>query len=243
MRKIQLIGLALFAVFAFSAVMAASAFAETNMLWLVNGNEILTGELLPTETTGLLTLTTLLFGSPVVSVHCEGTFDGSVGPNGEDEITEVLNTAKELINQLGEAPELALSCEVVAISGTSRCVVGSLAELWPVNLPWHTQIELMAAGSNEWLDHLFGGGANKEPGYMVLCLNSSGGNEENTCEGLTSSRLENMPAPESDVLGIFGLAAETEPSEKCTTPFTEGDIEGEGLIFLTSGLPLSVSEP
>jgi hypothetical protein len=85
MKKTQ-IGLALFVVFAFGAITAASAFA-TSPEWLVKGNSF--SGTLSSETTGLLTLIKLVSStnSEVLNkLDCEGTFDGTItSPAGTDE--------------------------------------------------------------------------------------------------------------------------------------------------------------
>jgi hypothetical protein len=74
-KKIHVLGLALVAVFAFSAVTAISASA---LEWLVK-NETVTAAL-EVKTIGLLNLIHLseAFLKPEVVFHCEGIFDGMV---------------------------------------------------------------------------------------------------------------------------------------------------------------------
>src|SRR5450759_4894241 len=100
MRKIQILGMALFAVFAFGAVAAASAFAASE--WEVEGVKLTTT--LPAETEGSLKLIKLVSTTNreiLVEVRCEGIFDGTVGPGSKDTINKVLNLAMEEIGQLG----------------------------------------------------------------------------------------------------------------------------------------------
>jgi len=135
MKKHHILGLALLAVFAFSAILAVSASAAETLLaeWLVNGVAITT--LTSTATTGKL----LLEDEKVpiagkVAVVCEGILDGSVGPNGEDEITEVLTTAGVLVNAANP-----LSCPPQTACEKPGSVV-------PVGLPWHTLLILEEVG-------------------------------------------------------------------------------------------------
>jgi hypothetical protein len=87
MKKIHVVGLAMFAVFAFGAIAASSAFAEDR--WLID--EVAVSTLTSVQTSGTLLFTDLK--APIVGesgIECSFTLDGTVGPAGEDEITEVL---------------------------------------------------------------------------------------------------------------------------------------------------------
>jgi hypothetical protein len=218
MKKIQILGLALFAVFAFGAIAAASAFAAPE--WLINGAAVT--ELTSVETKGSLNLTDTKTALGSVTVKCEGTLDGSVGPAGGDEITEVLNTAGVAIKLGGTA----LLCTSSQCSGTP--------EVWPENLPWQTQLELVGTVIR---DHIFTstGGA---PGYTSLCTIILP--IEDTCTGLTSSLIENMGTESpADVLGIFN--AESEKGNCSLGGTGTGVITGDGLITTLNGLALAVS--
>jgi hypothetical protein len=220
MKKLHVVLLALFAVFAFSAAIAGSASAETTLLaeWLFNGAAITA--LLPVETTGELLLETLVLGISAVDIDCSGIFDGSVGPNGEDEVTKLLNLAKEEIGS--ELTGLSLDCEV--LTAVSQCLAGELAELWTDNLPWHTNLFLMESGVI--LDSFLG-----LPGYHVFCPIEGG---ENLCTGPTSTTMTNGA---TDVIGVFELANPEEAS--CSTG--SGMISGEGLTTDTEAGTLQVS--
>lgn len=232
MRKLHLVGLALVAVFAFCALAVSSASAEV-ALWLWNAGDIT--ENLAVTTTGLLTLATLVLGVDFALIHCEGAFDGTVGPNGVDEITAVLNATGEEIGQ--NLVGRALSC----VGEGGECPLNSLAELWVDNLPWLTQLELMEPKPGEVLilNLLFKDGTDSNtglPGYHVLCTNSGGTIIENLCTGNTSADVSNGTG---NVIGIFSFTE----SEKSTCTTGEGDIEGEGLITHNGGGTLAVSDP
>lgn len=169
MKKFQGVILAMLAVTAFGAVLASSAFAETTLLaeWLANGAEITTN--LATTSTGALLLedTKTIAGS--AAVLCEGIFIGAVGANGKDETTEIQNLAKEKIGALGG---LALKC--VTESGCAAATEASPIEVWPVGLPWKTELFLMENGT--FLDLV----SATEVGYELLCL-ILGINTEDKC--------------------------------------------------------------
>jgi hypothetical protein len=235
MRKIQILGLALFAVFAFSVVVA-SASAEV-ALWLVEEKDITEAEgPLAVHSEGELLLTDLntLFG--VATVDCSGFLVGTVGPNQFDLIESILNLSFELIEEL---PGLGLLC-----LGLGECLEEEDAEVRPEHLPWLTELELMEVGGVVlFLNKILADG-NGEPAYESICLDLFGFSHEDLCEGATSMKIENMVLPEF-TLGIFNEAE----SEKgtCTLGGAEsGDIEGEGSILLTGveeGKMLTVSEP
>jgi hypothetical protein len=225
MRKLQIMGLALFAMFAFGSVLVTSAFAE-EALWLEDGKDITVATSADTE--GLILLTNLtILGN--VEIDCEGLFDGTVGPGMEDEITQILSSAGVLIGT--NLTGTALNCTV---ENNGLCNLNELAELWGDNLPWKSLIELMAvAPPAEFLDLLFGP-AGKEPGYELRCNGIT-----NLCEGNTSTGVTSTVG--GDVTMEFNEAApiSSEKSKFCESG--TGDVFGTGLILLSSGKMLTVS--
>jgi hypothetical protein len=128
--------MALAAVFAFSAFAAATASAEVTLLaeWLINGAGVTT--LTSTEALGIILLEDTTFKA---GVECEGTFDGSVGPNGEDETTEVLNESGGSVT-LTTPLTLNNGCKIV-----NGCNPADAVEVAPEELPWHTLLWLVEA--------------------------------------------------------------------------------------------------
>jgi hypothetical protein len=224
MRKIQILGFALFAMVAFSAIAATAAFAEPE--WLVEKNALL--QTLPAETEGLLNLVALENGGQLNVIDCEGVLDGTIGPPvaakpgvGTDEITSVLSLNQETIS----APlmGLALGCLVTqSANGLGDCVVNDLAAVWPENLPWKTELELMTVAPI-WLD-ILSGPAGKEPAWESEC-NTNIGAQSLLCEGLATATVSNEPGtvPPS-VLGEFN---ETEEAA-CSVGTIKGDLLGTG---------------
>ena len=82
MKKIQILGLSLVAVFALSASVASMASAAE---WLVKGEALLTAA--PSEGTGELELGDAKLG---LLMTCSGILVGTVGPGAADTVTEVL---------------------------------------------------------------------------------------------------------------------------------------------------------
>jgi hypothetical protein len=207
MKKIYVVGLALFAVLAFGALSASSAFAETE--WLLNGAPI-TGED-SVLTIGNLILDVLVGGLLVVAIECSGDFDGTVGPGAQDLILKVFSLAGVEVG----APlttGTGLSCEVLTSTFNECGAVGSLAEVWPINLPWTTTLELVGG---VLLDDF-----PPTSGYEVLC---SGG-KENKCEGLAQALVSNETG---GVLGEF-----TEATNEATCTVGVGHV-GSSVVGLT----------
>ena len=167
MRKLHVLGVALIAVVAFGVVSAATASAVTFLLaeWLVGGSAVTSTAL--AETTGELLIAeelTVLGVKIKIAVLCSGIFVGSIGSDGADDLTELLNLARELID-LTPLVELGLLC-----TNDENCPE-PLA--WADNLPWLTQLELMVDGSEEFFVDLLTANGNGSPGYHVVCMGNT----------------------------------------------------------------------
>ena len=90
LKRLRIVGLCLVAVFAVSAVGAASAFASPE--WLQNGLKLTSA--LSVTSKGKLKLTDTKGGlkKGSVTIECTGTDKGTVGPGAADELTEVKAT-------------------------------------------------------------------------------------------------------------------------------------------------------
>src|ERR1700735_4143794 len=135
------VGVALIAVFAFSAMavksVASAAIVTLLAEWLLGGKAVeatlsvqTRGELLLEDKKATLGIKAMLL--------CSGILDGTIGPDGEDEITEILSLA-------GVATSLtALSGTALLCSGQEGCNTGTENdEIWAVKLPWKTLLELV----------------------------------------------------------------------------------------------------
>jgi hypothetical protein len=228
MRKIHLLGLALFAVFAFSAVAAASSAFALESVWLVGGHTALTKVLADSE--GELTLTDLktpIFGES--SILCSGLNEGWIGGDASganpkwDEITSItgLNAATE---------PLWIKCTFVVRGG---CETSTPPEIMPVNLPWLSELTLSGGA---FVDKLIGTGASA--GYVSRCL-ILGANTEDECLFPTLTNIDNTA--ENDVKALFSEAIGGHTL--CTQSNEEsGEVEGEVLVLLANGESLAVSE-
>jgi hypothetical protein len=233
---IKVLGLALFAVFAFSAVMAASSFAVSE--WLFNGAAIGNGVELATNTEGTLTLD-VLDGTGALLINeidCSGLFEGTVGAAGVDLVLDLFSLTGTLIEEL---PGTSLTCETLFDGGA--CTVGAESLLWvdelslALGLTWESLIEL---NGTTFLDHFH------HVAFELKCLLLNGATLESLCEGLTSGTLTNV-AP--NVLLEFGAAAGTESLNCINTvggveqELTLVDLEGDLIIKHATGGTLAVS--
>ncbi len=225
MKKFQVLGIALIAVFAFSVISAASASAET-AFWLSDGVAITSSQ--STSSSGLLFLSNLALGNEV-TVHCVGEFVGSVGAEGQGEIIEVINEIKEKTGTSLVGTDV--NCEVTT---TGLCTVKSLAEVWPIELPWHLHLLLMEPPEPEYLDILLAE-TGKIPGYELKCSGPLGA-FSNTCKGQTSSFVENTTG-----ITMFGVFSPSAGTEKVPCELGEGEMSGEELLELLNGLTLTAS--
>jgi hypothetical protein len=196
--NIKILGLALFAAFAFSAVAAASAFAVSE--WLFNGSPIGAGTELLTDTEGELTLLVLSGATLVNEIKCSGLFEGDVGSAGLTLVLDLFSLlpTNTLIQELSGT---SLDCATVFNVG-SACPVGGETLVWvdelslTLGLTWEALIELMAVAP-EFLLHF------ENVAFELLCV-IGGTNAENLCGGLTSGKLENSG---TNVLLELGTAA------------------------------------
>jgi hypothetical protein len=157
------VGLAVLTVLALSAMAVASTASATTFLlaeWLEGGASIT--ETMLVETTGALLLENEK--APVVgkaAVECSGILVGDIGPDGADDVTEVLNLSKELISST-PLSGTALSC-----TDEANC---ESPKVYPVGFPWLTLLELWEQGTeNGFVDLLTSQKAGTNIGWYVEC--------------------------------------------------------------------------
>ena len=93
------VGVAVLAVLALSAMaLASTASATTFLLAEFLENNIGITETMLVETTGELLLENEKGPIGKAAATCSGILVGDIGPNGADDVTEVLNLSKELIS-------------------------------------------------------------------------------------------------------------------------------------------------
>jgi hypothetical protein len=243
MRKIQVLGIALLALFAFGALTAMSASAANTYLlaeWLLNGVAIGASETNLVEIDGTLLLedTKAVLGSPA-AVRCTGSFDGWVGPNSLDFITEVLNVAEESISTT-PLTGLALTC--VAETG---CESSTPPLVYPVGMPWESEVELLEqsgeATALRFMDLITTKNNGGKLGWEIencLVLGTAHEDECVATEGVTELTLAAGPV----LLGAFsrtitelnGQSLATCTGSGAATGVVE-NFEGKGGTFLVAG--------
>jgi hypothetical protein len=215
MKRLHVVMLSLVALFAFSVVVA-NASAETTLLaeWLVGGAAV--ASLTITESTGKVILEDAKIKS---AMECEGIADGSVGANGEGEVTEVLIP--------GTPPTVASLAKPAVCKGIGGC--GAPAEAAPENLPWHGLLYLTEGG-------LFRG-VGFSGTYWSMC-NILGVLVEEECT-VSNGTGEVLNV----VVGVEGMG-EVTPLGTCTTGGASAAAQSAvaGNTLLTAGGVLSASE-
>jgi hypothetical protein len=214
MKKITKLGLALFAVLAFSGIGAAAAFATAGEEWLVSSTAVPLGSTfhveIETANAGGLSLEDMGKGSPT-NILCTGSGLGFVSSDGTAlQETAVASACVTDAGSCGEPLALAL------------------------NLPWET--ELVLAGTE--IRNLIKKGTGGEPGYEVTCF----GIFHDSCLGVTSvGGLENM-GTETPPDVLFSFSTTLSEAGTCTIGGAgEGLVSGEILIFALEGLSLAVN--
>jgi hypothetical protein len=229
MKKISLVGLALVAVCAFFALATTSAFAALEYAlaeWLNNGLAI-------TATTATDTVGSLKFenSSNKAEILCSGLFVGTVGSDGEDTVTEVFNLSGTKIAELDGSPATGgISC-----TGDNLCETGS--EIWPINLPFLTLLQLDTE-NNKFYDLVLNNANGVPPAYNVNCKTIIGTVNE-LCVAVAESGGEVV-----NVTGGVEPVGKLEPFGACNGTAGVGVIEAVpgGLTTTNSGGPLSASE-
>jgi len=195
-RKFFLVGLALFGVMAFSAVVVSSAFAEESKI-LAGGNAIVA--LLPILIEGELLLEDEK-ATPKLNLDCSGKFDGWIEPGGTlGYITDLLMLGGELLNELGVLNGAGNDMIDCVVLGSEVCSKNEA--LVTVNLNgttvWHIELVLDSATETDYLvdflnlhdiEELLEASTVVEPQYIVDCETILG-LAEDVCEGLSSARL------------------------------------------------------
>jgi hypothetical protein len=183
MRKIHMVGLALMAVFAFSAVMAANASAAE---WLCKEGGVFkacaAAREVASEGTLKLSDATLL---GTITVECSGTNEGTVGTGAKDTITAILDLAK-----------MTSVIECTVTGGATLCTAPALAEA--VNLPWSTSL------LSTTIDDLTTSGVGN-PGWHILCKN---GTEDTCTKALAELTMKNETVGGVELVDALFNAAE-----------------------------------
>ncbi len=164
MRKIQPLGVALVAMFTVGVFSAASASAAVVTLlaeWLVDGTAVTEAQSFNTETVGTLLLGDSNTPLGAADFICSYKLHGTVGFDGLDVISEILNLSSVSISKVGLSGE-ALACETVSVCEE--------ALVWAINLPWNTLLKLIEDGTEKFFGDYIENSGVGNPGWEVECM-------------------------------------------------------------------------
>ena len=243
MRKIQVLGVALLALFAFGALTAVSASAVNTYLlaeWLLNGVAIGASETNLVEIDGTLLMedTKAVLGSPA-AIRCTGSFDGWVGPNSLGYISEILSAAEEPIST-SPLTGLALTC-----TSETGCESNTAPLVYPVGLPWESEVELLEqsgeATNLRFTDLLSTKASGGKLGWEIENCLVLGTSHEDECTA-TEAAAELTLAAGPVLLGTFSKAITELTGQSLVTCTGSGgqtgvleNFEGKGGTFLVAG--------
>jgi hypothetical protein len=220
-KKIHVLGLALVAMFALSAVATSAASAELVYelaLWLINGNDVVNPILV--VATGDLLFHNLLNGA---ILHCSGQLEGWIENNSLDLITMVWDLELlVLIVELSTGP--SISCESLAICEANTGLT------WPQGIEpngWVTEVEEDPVGV--FWELVFGAG------YHIEChvVGISFTEDCTAAEGTSAEAL--------NVTGGVEIMGPAEPESNCNGNPLEGEVESETGNLILSVEPGTIS--
>ena len=234
MRKIQLLGVAMLALFAFGGLSAVSASAAYLLAeWLVNGAAVTTellveisGELLMEDTKGAL-------GGPAM-VLCSWVLDGWMGPNSLGWISEVLTLGGVAVSNT------VLTGQALECTGQTACETNTTVLVWPIGFPTETEVELLEQTGGPFFSVLF----LKKFGYYISSCLVLGVSAEDECTATEASAAEltlsGLTLVESFSTGIKELNGFK--GTTCKNGGVEtGLVEGSGTFALSGGGELTAS--
>lgn len=230
MKKLKIIASALVAVFALSAMLAATASAETLTFLLAEilvGGEVQGSAGVAAETTGEIELEDVGGGT---KIQCSGIFNGKL--LGIADPSHFL--IEKLLNLAGEEVTTAKPLLCKAIKGCTEPI-----KVVPINFPWLIEYELDSLDGKFWA-LISGDTATLHPGYTVKCL-VFGIEITDTCTAAEVSEGEALNVGS----GIEGKAEKLSPNGNCSIGGTNSavntpvagntTISGSGSLSLSSG--------
>jgi hypothetical protein len=233
MKKLQLMGAVFAVLFALGVLGASTALATVTFLlaeWLVNGASISSTQLVDAE--GEILIEEELLGVKL-DVLCSGIFDGNIGPNGAAEATELLSLGGvRVISALEETGGL----ECINDQNCPEPLV------WPINLPWLGEVELMVDGTEEFFAGLGSAGGAAQAAYHIICMGSSLSDLCSSSEAIGQLTNEAGGTVDGEVAESFTELGGLKLANCEVAGNEKGILEGLGVILLTAGGSLSVSE-
>jgi len=220
-----LLGVAFVALVAFGAVMTASASAELVLepaSWLVNGGNVAAGT--PVETEIELLFENVLNGGGIL---CSVIFKGTVGPGGEDEITDIL--ALDRVTLIAPQDPGTVG---TGIKCTGEKLCNNSTEIWPAHLPILTLLRFDKTDGlyyDEILEHVVGT-EKYFADYYIHCVSLITVNE--LCSFVAGTLMEVV----NGVTDVEGGLTAFEPLGTCEGNLADGLNEDEfSLTTLQNG--------
>jgi hypothetical protein len=165
------------------------------------------------------------------SITCSSKYDGSVGADGVDEITELLTlTAEELVSA---TPLTGASLACTKGAGDEFCENGS--KVWAVHLPWLTLLELWESGGASGFVDLSLPTTNGNPGWYVECKGIVTLSEECTASELVAEQKNVTGGVESNFSEGFTLLMESKLGLCSGNGEETGTVSGGGSITSLPG--------
>lgn len=230
MKRLNLLGIALVAVFAITVVVAATASAVEFLLalWLVGGVAVAAN--LPADAEGELLLEDNKTALGKINILCSGILDGTVGPESKDELTKLLSlgTLHTDISTI-VLTEPGLPC-------TDQSGLCGEPLVWAEELPWDTEAELMIDGPETFFVDLILNGA-----YYIICMST--GIEDLCFSAETAVKLTNEAGGvvDNEFSEAFQLLAGLTNGTCNLGGANSGVVESLGTLLLASGESLTVS--
>lgn len=258
MKRVRLIGVALFAVLGLSAVIAQSAMAAEECVSVasggafkdaactmaevggkfelvfvllavfLDGGSAVTTEL-STQTTGELLLEDTALKAAIL---CSAIIDGWVGPEG-------LAFASEVLSLAGVATGTPLTGQSLACVGQAGCASSPAPVVWAVNLGWEIEIHLweFLSGPAIFVNLITSKNGSSRPGWETECtVLGIKASDECTAKLIVSE----IVLEGTTLLEIFSPAM----TELATCSFGGGEtglVEGGAAITLNGGGELALS--
>lgn len=236
MRRLGLFIAGLTAAFMLCTLAAAPALAVTFLLaeWLANGAPVTTE--LTTTAADELELTDKKTFVGAATVLCSMSLDGWVGPNSLDHVSEILSLSGVGISNT-PLVGTALMCTALKV-----CEASSAPTVYPVHMPWNTEVELIE-GTGFFADLLFGTGGN--PGWEITCLVLGVSVTDECTPASAGESIAEIAFEGPTALANFSDAFTELAGAKLATcsqgGAESGEVNGGGTLTLTGGGELRLS--
>jgi hypothetical protein len=241
MRKFQLLGAALVAMFSFGVLASSASAVNTFLLaeWLVGGHPVVSELLVEISGELLLEDTKVpLIGKAMIL--CSGLFDGWVGPHSLDWISEILTLSGVAVSNV-DLSGASLDC-----TPQTGCESNTPGLVWFFGLPKETEVELLEGDTPTpiFIDLIFGNFGFHYTECLVLgvpqedlCVTEAAAGETSAVVQLTLEGTTLLSSFSKEVTELVGVKLIT-----CTVGgANSGVIEGSGVFIPDTAEELTAS--